>query len=341
MSQKLRVTRRLTVSMLTLAALSLVPSVTMAQTQTPITFTLSFLSLGREAPWWVALDKGYYKAAGMDVTIIPGQGTAQSLQALEAGTVQFAFSDVAALTLGHANGTSNAKLVAAIYQKSPYAIFSLKSGANVTDPKQLEGLEIGSGAGSFTPKVIEAFMKDRGLDPTKLKVTNVDGAARVSLLVTKKLPAIETFVMAQPSIERAAAPDEVKTFLLADHGLKLYSNGLVVRPDFAKANPELVKGFIKASLMGWRDAMRNPGEAGDIMMKYNKAVKREAVVEEMAIVGRLVATEETKAKGLGTIDPDTMKASVDLITKIVVSKNPVSFSNMYDTSFLPTPPVMP
>jgi NitT/TauT family transport system substrate-binding protein len=231
--------------------------------------------------------------------------------------------------------------VAAIYQKSPYAIFSLKSGANVTDPKQLEGLEIGSGAGSFTPKVVEAFMKDRGLDPTKLKVTNVDGAARVSLLVTKKLPAIETFVMAQPSIERAAAPDEVKTFLLADHGLKLYSNGLVVRPDFAKANPELVKGFIKASLMGWRDAMRNPGEAGDIMMKYNKAVKREAVVEEIAIVGRLVATEETKAKGLGTIDPDTMKASVDLITKIVVSKNPVSFSNMYDTSFLPTPPVMP
>ena len=64
---------------------------------------------------------------------------------------------------GTANSQATAKMVAVIYQKAPYAIFSLRSGANVTKPEQLENLEIASGAGSFTQKVIEAFMKSKGL----------------------------------------------------------------------------------------------------------------------------------------------------------------------------------
>src|SRR6478752_7666222 len=133
-----------------------------AQT-TPITFSLDFRALGRHAAWFVALDKGYYKQAGLDVNIIAGQGTAQAIQAIEAGTAQVAFSDVAGVVAARANGGSTAKMVAVIYQKAPYAIFSLRDGANARSAEQLAGLEIGSGAGSFTQKVIEAFMAQKGI----------------------------------------------------------------------------------------------------------------------------------------------------------------------------------
>src|SRR6185503_4738327 len=133
-----------------------------AQAQTAVTFSLDFRALGRHAAWYVALDKGYYKNAGLDVTIIPSQGTAQAIQAVESKAAQFAFSDVAGLVAAHANSAATAKMVAVIYQKAPYAIFSLVTGANVTKPEQLENLEIASGAGSFTQKVIEAYMKSRG-----------------------------------------------------------------------------------------------------------------------------------------------------------------------------------
>ena len=50
---------------------------------TPVTFSLDFRALGRHAAWYVALEKGYYKNAGLDVTIIPSQGTAQAIQSVE------------------------------------------------------------------------------------------------------------------------------------------------------------------------------------------------------------------------------------------------------------------
>ena len=126
-------------------------------------------------------------------------------------------------------------MVAVIYQKAPYAIFSLRSGANVTRAEQLENLEIASGAGSFTQKVIEAFMKSKGLKAETVKYTNIDPAARIGMLVTKKIPAIETFAMSMPGVVKAAGRSEAQMFLLADAGLSLYSNGILVREDYLKA----------------------------------------------------------------------------------------------------------
>src|SRR5947199_1764643 len=138
-----------------LAAFAAILLATSATAQTPITFSLDSRALGRHAAWYVALEKGYYKRAGLDVTIVPSQGTAQAIQNVEANAAQLAFSDVAGLVAARANSGSTARMVAVIYQKAPYAIFSLRSGANVTRPEQLQGLEIASGAGSFTQKVIE------------------------------------------------------------------------------------------------------------------------------------------------------------------------------------------
>src|SRR6201991_5382857 len=75
---------------------------------TPVTFSLDFRALGRHAAWYVALEKGYYKDAGLDVTIIPSQGTAQAIQSVESKAAQFAFSDVAGRVAARANSPATA-----------------------------------------------------------------------------------------------------------------------------------------------------------------------------------------------------------------------------------------
>jgi NitT/TauT family transport system substrate-binding protein len=322
------------------AALAVLLSVPAAAAQTAVTFSLDFRALGRHAAWYVALDKGYYKAAGLDVTIVPSQGTAQAIQNLEANAAQFAFSDVAGLVAARANSGSTAKMIAVIYQKAPYAIFTLKSGANVTQPAQLEGLEVASGAGSFTQKVIEAFMLEKGLKPSTVKYTNIDPAARVGMLVSKKIPAIETFVMSQPGIAKAAPGDD-QTFLLADQGLKLYSNGILARSDYLSANPDTVKAFVKASLQGWHDTIADPKAAADIVAKYVKGLDPEVALAEIKIVDDLVVTDATRANGIGAIDPSVMAASVDLIAKSVEKASGMKAADVYDSGFLPQPPIKP
>lgn len=310
---------------------------------TKVVFSLDFIPLGRHAAWYAALAEGFYKDEGLDVSIIPAQGTAQVIQAVESGTANIGFVDVPSVVIARGNG-SRLKMVAVNYGKAPYAIFSLSNGANVTQPKQLEGLNLGSGAGSFTPKVIQGFMTQKGLDPKKLTISNVAPPARATTLLSGQIPAIEFFVMAKPGLEAGAKASnaELRTLLLADHGLELYGNGIAATEDYLAKNPDVVKRFVRASLKGWKFAMTNPEKAAADQVKYVPTLKPEGIVAEIKVVTDLAVTAETKKNGLGWFDPAKIKANIDFVEKYVgISGKAPAATDVYAPGFLPIPPVMP
>jgi NitT/TauT family transport system substrate-binding protein len=308
-----------------------------------VILSLDFIPLGRHVPWYTALAEGYFKDEGLDVSIIPSQGTAQAIQAVESGTANIAFVDVPSAVLARANG-SRLRMIAVNYQKAPYAIFSLSNGGNVTQASQLEGLNLGSGAGSFTPKVIEGFMAQQGLDPAKLRITNIAPPARASALLSGQVPAIEFFVMARPGLEKGAsdAHAELRTFLLSDHGLELYSNGLAVTEDYLANHGEVVRGFVRAALMGWKLALADPQRAAADQLRYVASLKPDLIVAELAIVRDLAVTPGVRQNGLGWFDPIGMKSALDFVVKYVgVTGTPPTATDIYATGFLPTPAITP
>jgi NitT/TauT family transport system substrate-binding protein len=308
-----------------------------------VILSLDFIPLGRHAPWYTALAEGYFKEEGLDVSIIPSQGTAQAIQAVESGTANIAFVDVPSVVLARANG-SRLRMIAVNYQKAPYAIFSLGNGGNVTQASQLEGLNLGSGAGSFTPKVIEGFMAQQGLDPAKLRITNIAPPARASALLSGQVPAIEFFVMARPGLESGAsdAHAQLRTFLLSDHGLALYSNGLAATEDYLAGHGEVVKAFVRAALKGWKLALADPQRAAGDQLRYVASLKPDLIVAELAIVRDLAVTPEVRQNGLGWFDPIGMKSALDFVVKYVgVTGTPPAATDIYATGFLPTPAITP
>ena len=310
---------------------------------TKVVFSLDFIPLGRHAPWYAALAEGYFAKEGLDVSIIPAQGTAQVIQAVEAGTADIGFVDVPSVVIARASG-AHVRMVAVNYVKAPYAIFSLANGANVTQPRQLEGLNLGSGAGSFTPKIIQGFMTQQGLDPAKLKISNVAPPARASTLLAGQIPAIEFFVMSKPGLEAGAraANTELRTFLLADRGLDLYSNGIVTTDAYLAKNPDVVKRFVRAALQGWKFAIAQPDKAAADENRYVPTLKADGIRAELAIVADLAVTPDTKKNGLGWFDPAKMKRSVDFVTKYVGVTGPApSAQDVYAEGFLPAQPITP
>ena len=183
---------------------------------TDITFSLDFITLGRHAPFYVAIDKGYYKEEGLNVNIIPAKGTAQGIQNVESGIAQIGFVDVASLVVARAEG-STVKVVSVIYQKAPFCFFSLDPGANVTKLKDFEGLKVGSNTGSYITNIARAMMRKEGLDPNKLQMESIEPSARIAMLATRKIPAIDFFIITKPAMERAVKDAKVVTFLFADH----------------------------------------------------------------------------------------------------------------------------
>jgi NitT/TauT family transport system substrate-binding protein len=322
------------------AACLAMPVAAQAQT-TDVKFVLDFISLGRHAPWYVALGKGYFKDEGLNVTIMPSKGTADAIRAVVTGGADIGFIDVPSLVAAGGAGAP-IKIVAANYQKPPYCIFSLNPGANIDTAKKLEGIELGSSSASFLPKIWQAVMEMNGVDSKTMKIVNIDAPARVPMLAARKVPSIDLFIMSEPAIKRAV-PDAKPVCLFAgDLGLEIYANSIGVHEDYLKKNPEVVRKFVRAALRGWKDTFENPQEAAKIQLQYVKALDPQIVVEEIEILRRVAITPEVQKNGLGYITLDRMKKTVDFINKnIEVPGEKLTAEQIFAPGFLPEKPVLP
>ena len=325
------------------ASLTSLPAVAQDKALTKIIFSLDINPQGRHAPWYAAVAEGFFKEEGLDVSIIPSGGGAQSIQNVESGTATMGFMAIPGLALARSSG-AKIKMVAVNYQKMPIAIFSLNPGANVTSAKQLEGLTLGSGSGSATPQILKGYMAQQKLDPDKLQIVDITPSARASALLTKKIPSIEFFVMSKPGLSAAAKASgmELQTFLPGDHGLQLYSNGIGVKEDYLAKNPDAVRGFVRAALKGWKFALDHPDKAADDLIKFVPSLKPESVRAEIEIIRALSVTADTEKNGLGWFDPAKMKQDLDFTIKYIgISGTPPKAEELYADGFLPNPPVNP
>ncbi len=244
------------------------------------------------------------------------------------------------MAAGSAGG--NVKIVAANYQKPPYCIFTLNPGANVTEPKQMAGLELGSSTASFLPKIWAAFMEMNKVDSKTLKIVNIDAASRVPMLAAGKVQSIDQFLMSEPAIRRAVTNAKPVCLFAGDYGLEIYANSIGAGEDFLAKNPDVVKKFVRAALKGWKDALADPEEAARIEIQYVKALDPHIIVEELQILKRIAITPDVEANGFGYISMDRMKNTVDFINKnIEVSGDKLTGEQIYRAGYLPDVPIKP
>lgn len=306
-----------------------------------VKFVLDFISLGRHAPWYVALGKGYYKEEGLNVSIQPSKGTADAIRAVVSGIADIGFIDIPSLVASGAAGGA-IKIVAVNYQKPPYCVFSLDPGANITEPKQMAGLEFGSSTSSFLPRIMQAFMAMHGVDGKTLKVVNIDGAARVPMLAARKVASVDQFIMSEPSIRRAVTDAKPKCLFLGDHGLEIYSNSIGTTEEYLTKNPDVVKKFVRASLRGWQFALANPEESAKIQLQYIKALNPEIVVDEINVLKRVAITPEVQKNGFGIMSIEKMKKTVDFINdNVEITGEKLTAEQIMRPGYLPEKPILP
>ncbi len=266
-----------------------------------VTFVTDFGYNGRHAYYFVALEKGYYAKQNLDVDIVRGQGSADAVKQVAAGTAQLGFADAAAVILGRGNDQIPTKLVAMVYAKPPHAIYVLKD-SGITKPKDLEGKKIADTAFSAVPKLFSAYAQAAHIDATKVTWLVATSDALPAMLTTGRADGIGQFTVGEPLLAKAAAPKEVYALSYADAGLDLYSNGIIASDGTIQSNPDLVRRFVTATLQGLRDAIVNPVEAGEIMHKYHREVDADIAAGETKIVGALTSQPGLP---LGTIDPSS------------------------------------
>ena len=331
--------RRLPVALM-LAAAAFLSVGGSAQAQKSIKFSLDWKFEGPAAPFVVALDKGYYKAEGLDVTIDSAGGSLEPINRVASGTYDMGFGDVNSLIkFRDANPGTPIKAVFMFYNKPPFSIVGRKS-RGVTKPKDLEGKKLGAPAPDGAYAQWPIFVQANGIDASKVTIENVGFPVREPMLAAGQVDAITGFSFSSfINLKDKGVPvDDITVLLMADHGVNLYGNVVIVNPKFATENPEAVKGFLRGLVKGIKETVKSPGTAVDSVLKRNDVAKKAVELERlnMAIRDNIV-TAEVKANGYGGILTDRMVGAIDQIglTYKYKSEKPKP-GDIFDSSFLPS-----
>jgi NitT/TauT family transport system substrate-binding protein len=292
-----------------------------------VTFVTDFGFNGRHAYYFVALDKGYYAKQNLDVQIVRGQGSADAVKQVAAGTAQLGFADAAAVILARGNDQIPTKLVAMIYAKPPHAIFVLKE-SGITKPKDLEGKKIADTAFSAVPKLFNAYAKAANIDAGKVTWLVAAADTLPGMLTTGRADGIGQFIVGEPLLAKSAAPKQVFGLTYADAGLDLYSNGIIASDSTISTNPDLIRRFVSATLQGLKDAIADPQQAGVILNKYQRQIDVDIAAGETKIVGTLVG------QPLGVLDPGRVKKTVEIVGHAFSLKSPVAPADIYAPGFV-------
>jgi NitT/TauT family transport system substrate-binding protein len=295
-----------------------------------VNFITDFGFNGRHAYYYVALDKGYYKAEGLDVTILRGQGSIDAVKKVASGAAMIGFADAGAIVLARSNDDIPVKLLAIIYATPPHAIFAL-ADSGIKAPKDLEGKTIADSAFSAIPLIFKAYAEATGIDEQKVKWISADSAALPGLLATDKVDAIGQFTVGQPLLAAAVKPRSLTRLAYKDAGLDYYANGIVATEATIKENPDVLKAFIRATFKGMHDAFANPTEAGEIMNKYHKEISSEVAKGETELVKELASVPGQK---MGVINEGRIKRTIDIMAKSYPMKQPVQPRDMFVPGFV-------
>jgi ABC-type nitrate/sulfonate/bicarbonate transport system substrate-binding protein len=313
---------------LTLAALGIAQA--QAQTQTKVKMRLDWKGGAQHAPFYFGKQKGFYKDEGLDLDVISGSGSSDTIKQIGSKAVEFGLVDALVLLQG-AQQRVPAKSIAAYYQRTPIVLISPKAKP-ITDPRQLlEGVKLGSKKGSATFQGLVALLSANGMQLEQIKL--VDIGFGVQPLLVKQVDALMGFSMNEP-IEAESGGMPVTLMAISDYGVNTYGLTLAANPDFMQQKPDIVKAFTRATLRSVAETMKDPAGAVAAVAAAASEIdaKREAKVLDHTVP--YWKSKETETGGFGWQTAERWQGTIDVARKLGLIETALKTEDVFVNTYL-------
>lgn len=306
---------------------------------TSIRFVNDWKWEGQAAPLLLSLDKGFFAAEGLDVTLDKGTGSVDAIPKVASGEYEMGSADINSLiTWRVQNPDVEMKAIYIIYNSPPFAVLGRPS-LGVVGPLDLEGRILGAPAFDGAFAQWPAFVVANGILEDRVEIQDVGFPVRETMLAAGDVDAITGFSFTSYiSLQNNGVPDEdISLMLMSDFGLDLYGNAIIVNPDFAAENPGAVKAFLRAAIRGYQGTIANPAEAVKHVVSRVEDANTEVELKRLVMaIGHHIVTDEVQAMGLGGVIDSRLQKSIAQLGSIHDFAELPTVSDVFDDSFLPS-----
>lgn len=283
------------------------------------------------SPFFLGMEKGFYREAGIELKPTEGRGSGQVVQLVGSGDDEFGFASTDAVFRAVAKEIP-VIAVGNLMPKMGQAVYVLKK-SGITRPEQLKGKTIAMTPGGTNEALLPAFLKNVGLSMADLRPITVSPAAKNRMFTEGKFDAVMSVAWAAGLFKAGGGTN---SFVYSDYGVVMVGYNIVTRPEFAKANADVVRRFLKATMKAFAYSKRNQEEALDALAKHRpnhaKPDRRKRNIGDMADAMKFVGVA-VKGKAMGYQSEKDWRATQELLLKygVIKNKKPIStyFTNAY------------
>lgn len=310
-----------------------------AQNLERMRFVLNFRADGGTAGYLLALSRGHYRAAGLDVTMDESSGSGAAVVGVASGNYQMGSADISTLIEFHARNPAAApKAVMPLHDSSPQAVMSMAS-AGIEKPADLVGKTIGQGPADAPSRMFPAFCRINGIAMGGMTMQQVTPALRDQMLLTRQVQAVTGFdyTVFFNLKGNGVKPADIRTLRYADYGMDFPGNGMLAAKSFIAAKPDAVRAFLSASTKGWMEVMADPAKAAAELTQQFPLLDEAIEAERIAFLrDRLMITPRTRADGLGTMTDARLAEMIGLVKEGFGLARVASPDEIFDGRFLPS-----
>ena len=309
-----------------------------ALAQTDVKLTLDWRFEGPAAGFLLAQDNGYFAEEGLNVTIDTGNGSVEAIPRVATGAYQFGFGDINSLIkFLDEDNTQPVKAIMMVYDKPVFSVIGRKSLGVTDDPKSLEGKKLGAPPPDGAFAQWPAFVEAAGIDTSGITLESIGFPVREPMLASGDVDGVFGFAFSVIlNLKANGVPDEdIATILFADHGLNLYGNEIMVNEAFAEENPEAVKGFLRALVKGFADAVSDPAAGAAAVLARNETLDIGTETARLTMANEMnIKTPYVVENGFGGVDEARLAASIDTLKISMGLKGNVTAADIFDSQYL-------